>query len=411
MKDILHIQSKEARIKAVNRFCLFIAWSAIPYVFVYTYLKMYTPAIVVAAVSVLFSFFVFLNKKSYYQFSRAAIIAATNLGVLFFSIYLGFDSGIYLYLYASPMLVYLLFDFNKTGTIILNLLLYVMTFLLIYFNDRQNWIIPVELTDTVTKMIYAFNFTSTFIMCFFLIYYFANNNHKYISHLKHQQDLLVMEIDQKNESQKLLQKSLKEREMLLAEIHHRVKNNLAVVSGLLELQTSYIQDEGVHKVILESKNRIKSIALLHEKLYENKTLGKVDVKEFINELIGYVQKSFNQEGKSISLSLLVDSVRLNIDEAMPLSLILNELLTNSYKHAFVGRDSGTIKVQIKHVNSQLKIDYSDDGPGLQSVSKDHSQHFGLTLIDALVYQLEAEYQLDNKIPGFHFLMTMTLTEK
>lgn len=411
MKDILHIQSKEARIKAVNRFCLFIAWSAIPYVFVYAYLNMYTPAVVVAAVSALFSFFVFLNKRSYYKLSRAAIIAATNIGVLFFSVYLGFDSGIYLYLYASPMLVYLLFDFNKTSIIILNLFLYVITFFLIYFNEKQNWITPVELTETVSRMIYAFNFTSTFIMCFLLVYYFANNNHKYISHLKHQQELLVMEIDQKNESQKLLQKSLKEREMLLAEIHHRVKNNLAVVSGLLELQTSYIQDEGVHKVILESKNRIKSIALLHEKLYENKTLGKVDVKEFIDELIGYVQKSFNQEGKSISLTILVDSVRLNIDEAMPLSLILNELLTNSYKHAFMNRENGAIKIEIKYHEGQLSMEYSDDGPGLPLHSKDNQQHFGLTLIEALVYQLEAQFSINDQMPGFHFNMMMSLIEK
>jgi len=223
-------------------------------------------------------------------------------------------------------------------------------------------------------------------MCFILVLYFATNNYNFILKLTGQRDLL--------------QKNLKERELLLSEIHHRVKNNLAVVSALLELQTSYVDDEKLKSVIIESKNRIKSIALLHEKLYQNKILEKIDIKEYTNELVNYVKQTFNYQDKTIEVILDIDPIRLNMDMALPLSLIINELVTNSYKHAFKNQDQGTIKMSILQRDDKMHFSYEDNGQAEQPNKKENISQFGLTLIEALAFQLDPGHTMNNK--GYNF---------
>ena len=385
-KEIIHIQSDEARNRTINRFCILIASTAFLYFFVYIYLKIYPLSIISLSVSFLFSFFVYLNKKEYYQISRSALIITTNIEVLIFSGYLGFNSGIYLYLFAAPLLVYLLFDFNQTKTIWFYLSTYVITFFLIFFNDKTGFFTPIELKPDILKIIYACNFLCAFFMCFILVLYFATNNYNFILKLTGQRDLL--------------QKNLKERELLLSEIHHRVKNNLAVVSALLELQTSYVDDEKLKSVIIESKNRIKSIALLHEKLYQNKILEKIDIKEYTNELVNYVKQTFNYQDKTIEVILDIDPIRLNMDMALPLSLIINELVTNSYKHAFKNQDQGTIKMSILQRDDKMHFSYEDNGQAEQPNKKENISQFGLTLIEALAFQLDPGHTMNNK--GYNF---------
>lgn len=393
-KQTVHIQSEEARNKTINRFCLLIGITAFSYVFLYLYLKIYTLAIISLSVAVLFAFFVFLNKKAHYKFARTALIIATNVEVFIFSGFLGFHSGIYFYLFAAPLLVYLLFDFNQTKTILFYLVTYLLTFILIYVNESVHIITPFKIEPDLQQVIYVLNFCCAFFMCFMLVFYFANNNYNFILNLTMNRDLL--------------QKSLQDRELLLSEIHHRVKNNLAVVSALLELQTSYMEDTKIKNVIVESKNRIKSIALLHEKLYENKLLGEIDIKEYIKELVGYIKQTFNYKNKNIELNLTIDSIKLNIDDSMPLSLIINELITNSYKHAFNDRDNGKINISIFKKDNRIELLYSDNGRGFQAENKESLKGFGLTLIEALSYQLDATYSITNESEGFNFNMKVKL---
>jgi len=118
----------------------------------------------------------------------------------------------------------------------------------------------------------------------------------------------------------------------LSEIHHRVKNNLAVVTALMELQTFYLKDDKTIQILKESQNRIKSIALLHEKLYENKSLKFVDVALYTSELIHFIKQSISNKG--ILIHTNIDEINLEMASAMPFGLMLNELITNSYKYAF-----------------------------------------------------------------------------
>ncbi len=397
LKQTVHIQSEEARNQTINRFCLLIALTSFPYIFIFIYLKIYLLSGISTSVVILFSFFIYLNKKAHYKFARTAVIIATNVEVFIFSTALGFDSGIYLYLFAAPLLVYLLFDFNQRKTILFYLFTYILTFLIIYFNQRIDFMPPFIIESGVQKAIYAFNFCCTFFMCFMLVLYFANNNHNYILNL--------------TMNKNLLQKSLQDRELLLSEIHHRVKNNLAVVSALLELQTSYVEDEKVKNVIIESKNRIKSIALLHEKLYENKLLGEIDVKEYINELINYIKQTFNYKNKNIEFDLNIDSIKLNIDDAMPLSLIINELITNSYKHAFTNQDNGKINISILPKGNRMHFSYADNGQGIQTENKENINQFGMTLIEALAHQLDATYVIEKIDEGFSFKMQVKVNNE
>lgn len=394
LKQTVHIQSKEARDKTINIFCLFIAITAFIYVFFYIYSKIYPLAFVSLSVSVLFTFFAYLNKKAYYKLARTALIIATNLEVFIFSGFLGFGSGIYFYLFAAPLLVYMLFDFNETKTILFCLFSYLITFILIYVNEKIHIITPFVIDPGLQKVLYAFNFCSAFIMCFLLVLYFANNNHNFIFNLTMNRDLL--------------QKSLQDRDLLLSEIHHRVKNNLAVVSALLELQTSSVDDEKAKSVIIESKNRIKSIALLHEKLYENKLLGEIDIKEYIKELVDYIRHTFHYKNKNIELELNIDSIKLNMDDAMPLSLIINELITNSYKHAFNQSNSGKIGMSILKRNERLEFIYADNGPGIKTTTKENLNGFGFKLIEALAYQLDAAYHIKEESEGFNFTMRIKM---
>jgi PAS domain S-box-containing protein len=184
-----------------------------------------------------------------------------------------------------------------------------------------------------------------------------------------------------------LQKSLKEKEVLLAEIHHRVKNNLQVVSSLLRLQSAYIEDEKILSMFQTSRDRIRSMAILHEKLYQSENIHAVKVKEYLEELLSYLISSYNQVS-NIKLDLNVVELKLNIESCLTLGLIVNELVSNALKHAFIGRKSGEINVSlIKNSLNTLQLSVKDNGIGIPEENKLYkSNSLGLMLVKALVEQ-------------------------
>ncbi|MGZ3919478.1 MAG: sensor histidine kinase, partial [Bacteroidia bacterium] len=168
-----------------------------------------------------------------------------------------------------------------------------------------------------------------------------------------------------------------------------------------------INDEKVRSVIAESKNRIKSIALLHEKLYENKISEKIDIKEYTYELVNYIKQTFNYQDKIIEVVLNIDSIRLNMDVALPLSLIINELVTNTYKHAFKNQDHGIIKMSVLQKDDKMYFSYEDNGHGEQTKKRENISQFGLTLIETLANQLDPDHKMNNE--GFNFEIAIKVT--
>ncbi len=155
---------------------------------------------------------------------------------------------------------------------------------------------------------------------------------------------------------------LLEKDVLMKEIHHRVKNNLQVISGLLELQSKSLTDETAREVLLEGRNRVQSIALIHQNLYQFENLSTIDLKRFVNDLCRQVQGIFD---KSADITVNVPDLHLDIDSAVPLGLILNELLSNSFKYAFTDTAAGAIHLEIRPVAAgRYQLEYSDNGPGL-----------------------------------------------
>jgi PAS domain S-box-containing protein len=187
----------------------------------------------------------------------------------------------------------------------------------------------------------------------------------------------------------MLRRSLEEKEVLLKEVHHRVKNNLQVVSSLLHLQSLHTRDRASVEMFQESQHRVRSMALIHERLYRTKDLAQIDFTDYISGLANSLFRSYNVDTDRIALEIDVNEVRLGIDTAVPCGLLINELVSNCLKHAFTGRERGCIRVELLKVgDSEALLRVRDDGVGLQAnVIPESSETFGMQVVIALVDQL------------------------
>jgi len=194
-----------------------------------------------------------------------------------------------------------------------------------------------------------------------------------------------------------IRRSLKEKETLLAEVHHRVKNNLAVISGLLEMQVMNSEDEKLLDKLQESQSRIQSIAMVHEKLYSSESFSEIKVDQYINDLLNMISSSLIDSEKDIRVEKDIEPVTLVVSQAIPCGLLLNELITNCYKHAFEGRDEGLIKISIaKEDNEHLLLQIKDNGVGLpDDFNMANKSTLGMTLIQTLVKQLGGDFEVSS----------------
>ena len=194
---------------------------------------------------------------------------------------------------------------------------------------------------------------------------------------------------------KQINKTLKEKELLVREVHHRVKNNFQIVSSLLELQTKGIEDEKALILANEGQNRVKSMALIHQKLYQNED-GLIDFDEYINLLVKELSSLYASNIK-VDTKVEAENMRFDVDTAIPLGLIINELITNAYKYAFVKSKKGTLNISIKKVdNENFRLSVSDNGPGINNdfdIKK--AKSLGLRLVNRLTKQIHGAISIDN----------------
>jgi len=210
---------------------------------------------------------------------------------------------------------------------------------------------------------------------------------------------IYVDVSKQHYYQKKIENSLHEKEVLLQEVHHRVKNNLAVVSGMLQLQRFSADNPEVSKLLMDSEGRIHAMALIHEMLYQNESLSNIDFKAFTKELCSSIEKNNTRHEKNIQCSLKSDPVFMNVNQAVPAGLIMNEILSNAFQHAFNGRDEGSVNIGIKEGDGIIKITVSDDGVGFnpdQINLTNHSNSMGLTIIKTLIDQLKAEWSVRNE---------------
>ncbi|MFN3640887.1 MAG: histidine kinase dimerization/phosphoacceptor domain -containing protein, partial [Flavobacterium sp.] len=189
----------------------------------------------------------------------------------------------------------------------------------------------------------------------------------------------------RSKSNRLLAQKNSENELLLKEIHHRVKNNLEVVSSLLALQSAQIDDPNTKEAMIEGQNRVNSISIVHQKLYQGTSLGSIEMKDYFLNLSENILDSFGAEQK-VKLNIAMEKLDLDIDTAVPLGLIINELLTNTIKYAFLEGDKGTITIKLEKQNDQhLHLVVTDDGVGKSGIT--HGTGFGTQLVSLLTQQL------------------------
>jgi two-component sensor histidine kinase len=208
----------------------------------------------------------------------------------------------------------------------------------------------------------------------------------------------MMDIHQRIETEQKILASMKEKEALLKEIHHRVKNNLQIVSSLLNLQASRFEDKNMIEAFRESQNRVRSMALIHEKLYRSNNLARIRFDEYIKELGQFLMRNYNDPARRIQLEVKADAVNLDIDSAIPCGLIINELVTNSIKHGFpttpntpsskAARISINLNLLPEH---QIQFSIADNGIGFpEDRDYQNSGSLGLQLVTSLTRQLGGE---------------------
>jgi PAS domain S-box-containing protein len=216
-----------------------------------------------------------------------------------------------------------------------------------------------------------------------------NEEHKSIA-------VILDDITERKQADDNIKASLREKEVLLKEVHHRVKNNLQVISSLLNLQSAYVKDREALEMFKESQNRVRSMALIHEKLYQSEDLARIDIAGYIRDLVTSLFRSYGASAAAIKLNIDARDIFLDINTSIPCGLIINELVSNSLKHAFPDGREGEIKITMHHINeNKIELIVSDNGIGFpEDIDFRSTESLGLQLVISLVEQLDCTIELD-----------------
>ncbi len=206
---------------------------------------------------------------------------------------------------------------------------------------------------------------------------------------------MTQDVTERKKNEETIAKSLQEKTTLLSEIHHRVKNNLAIVSGLLQLQSNETNDERLTYAFDQSINRIISIAMVHELLYKSQDLSSINIHSYLDSLLPAITRTLKDDRKNIDVEIDIEDYKMNINEAIPLGLLFNELFTNSFKYAFEEGKKGKITVRLKVEDNCVIVLYEDNGKGFGEENDfEEPRNLGLTLIHTQMSQLNAKYEVD-----------------
>ena len=248
--------------------------------------------------------------------------------------------------------------------------------------NSQNKLKDVEISKSQRNILFALIGLGLLGLISFLLYNSLRNKKK-----------TQLELLEKNNQ---ISEALADKELLLKEIHHRVKNNLQVVSSLLGLQSEYIKDESALSAINEGRNRVRSMSLIHQNLYKEHNLKGISMKSYLDKLISGLFDTYNINEEKIKLSLTIQDIDLDVDTVVPLGLITNELVSNALKHAFKVKKEGTISVSLQENGDVLELIVSDNGDGLgkQNINEDIAS-FGYQMIYAFKDKMNADLDISD----------------
>ncbi|MDP3556335.1 MAG: sensor histidine kinase [Bacteroidota bacterium] len=201
------------------------------------------------------------------------------------------------------------------------------------------------------------------------------------------------QIGQKNE---IIEQSLKEKEALIKEVHHRVKNNLQIISSMLSLQIGKVEDENTTTILKDAQQRINAISLTHQMLYQKDNISSISMGDYVETLVGQIEKTIFSNSIELIISIASRERKINIDSAVPLGLLINEILTNAYKHAFKENEKGKVSISLMNNDNESVLTISDNGKGLpDNFEKLNEKSMGMELINILASQLNADLKIES----------------
>jgi|JI10StandDraft_1071094.scaffolds.fasta_scaffold121473_2 two-component sensor histidine kinase len=354
----------------------------------------------VAIVAIIF------NSKGNYNIAKHIFFISTNFLMYYTSLTIGLKSGIYLF-YFPVVLAYsfLLNVRNKKE------LLFYFAFTLCLFGSVLMDIELLKFMHIPKFPSPKFQFETMALLSFLLVIY---QTYLYITDRETTQKQLIQTINDLKISENKHLQDIKDKEVLLAEVYHRVKNNLSVVSSLINLQMNTIDHEYTKSALMDCKNRVNSMAMIHQKFYEGKNYSKIDFKAYIEALVSEIKFAYNLKNKKITVdSYIDDELNFDLNVAIPCGIILNELISNSFKHAFNNQDSGKIEVFIEREKNLFLMRIVDNGAGFEYKDKiESSNSLGLILIQSLSEQLDGTFQyFGSKGTDFRMLFRAGTTSK
>ena len=215
-------------------------------------------------------------------------------------------------------------------------------------------------------------------------------------------------VAERERAEETFKASLRHKEVLLREVHHRIKNNLQIISSLLDIQASSVQDPHIVEMFMDIQNRVMSMALIHETLYQSGDLGLVPFGDYVRTLAGQIFRAYNVLADRIALQIRADEVMLDINQAVPCGLILNELLSNCLKHAFPSDRGGEVSIELRSdAARRVTMTVRDDGSGFPAdVDFRHTETLGLQLVYTLTEQLSGTLELERN-GGTAFKLSFT----
>ena len=331
-----------------------------------------------------------LNFKGYHNLATYTFVTTTCVSIFIIVQQYAVNVGNYLYFF--PLIFCVALVHNPTKSNLRTIILYsiiAISFLCAWLFDIDS-LKNTSVSERDNEILLVYNSVLTFfitvIMVYLVVKLINRQNNESLGLLKKEQD-----------AQKIIAQSLKEKETLLAEIQHRVKNNLAIITGLLNLQTEKAPCEESKLLMIESRNRVMSIAMVHERLYKKDNLSKINFKQYLSELVQELVKSFPIQSKQIQIEEELQKIELEITKAVPIGLIVNEALTNSLKHAFNSvNEKPTIKIKMQLIYDRIQICITDNGVGFADINSRKDSALGLSLIESLCDQIDAQVVLKNE---------------
>ncbi|MES2762371.1 MAG: sensor histidine kinase [Bacteroidota bacterium] len=325
----------------------------------------------------------YLNKIHLHGVAISLVYTIISLAAFYFDSYSGFLSGTYLYYFPLILSIAFTFDIKKDRKrMFIHFFIIILSLGINIATDRELFRSDF-LTDDKRSQMFVFNLLFSALALGFFVYIMIQNN-------LNENQRYEIRIAERKQSEKAIQEALAEKNILIAELHHRVKNNLAIISGLFSLKLNDDLHEDAKNVLLESRNRVRSMALIHNRLYNSDNLTDVNFEEYARELITEINSSYPAIANSVVINTNINDVSINVNAAIPCGLILNELLTNCYKHAFTGKKEGQVEVSFVKENDEYKLIVKDNGSGLP-LDYNRKQSLGVTVIEALSEQLDGTY--------------------